>query len=106
MDEKNEKIQYFYVRDYLACIFGENPGQATLCGSNIFLVGNKNSNERIMIDCADLPENNAGFLKNLNKYFDDIKNKDVYVSKIFLTHGHHDHIGGLQDVLELFKKRG
>ena len=44
---------------------GENPSQASLCGSNVYLVGSKATNERIMIDSGDLSEKNEGFLANL-----------------------------------------
>ena len=37
---------------------GENPGQATLCGTNVYLIGDDESSERIMIDAGDISERN------------------------------------------------
>ena len=79
---------------------------ATLCGTNVFLVGHQSSNERIMIDAGDVSKKNRKFLENITKYFDDLNRPDVYISKILITHAHHDHIGGLYDVLNLLKERG
>ena len=70
-----------------------------------------------MIDAGDLTAKNQTFLNNINQYLDDIKQEHstniknqeqngIYVSKILITHAHHDHMGGLQDVLELLKGRG
>ena len=45
----------------------------SLCGTNVFLIGHKNTNERIMIDAGDLTAKNKCFLNNINRYLDDIK---------------------------------
>ena len=76
---------------------------ASLCGSNVFLIGDQSQPERIMIDAGDVTERNAGFLINLNSYLEIHKG---FISQILITHGHHDHFGGLNDVCKLLKKRG
>ena len=95
---------------------GENPSQMSLCGTNVFMLGHKNTNERIMIDAGDLTAKNQTFLNNINQYLDHLQQRqsklqnqqqdEIYISKILITHAHHDHMGGLIDVLELLKSRG
>ena len=67
------RIAYQYLRDYLVLIPGENPGQMSLIGTNVYMIGHKDTNERIMIDAGDLPENNEIFLNNFKTYLDDLK---------------------------------
>ena len=67
------QFAYKYLRDYLVFIPGENPSQMSLCGTNVFMLGHKNTNERIMIDAGDLTAKNQTFLNNINQYLDDIK---------------------------------
>ena len=55
-----------------------------------------------MIDAGDVTGKNETFISNLIAYFNDYFNqykKQPYISKILLTHGHHDHFGGLFDVI-------
>ena len=52
---------------------GENPGQMSLVGTNVYMIGHKNTNERIMIDAGDLTAKNQVFLNNINEYLDDVK---------------------------------
>lgn len=79
---------------------GENPGQFSLCGTNVFLIGHKDSNERIMIDAGDISAKNGAFLQNLETYFDHFKSEkmgkdEIFISSILITHAHSDHMGGL-----------
>ena len=48
--------------DYIAFVPGGNPGPTTHCGSNVFLVGQKDHQERIMVDAGDLPGKNKEFI--------------------------------------------
>jgi len=51
------------------------------------------------------PDDNltVNFLNNLNTFLDDT---GINIDKILISHAHHDHIGGLQGVLNLLKNRG
>jgi len=71
-------------------------------GANIFLVGHKDTKERIMLDAGDIRGKNKLFLENLNLYMDDVnrslgyeRNNGIYISKILLSHSHLDHCAGL-----------
>mmetsp|Transcript_32021 Transcript_32021/g.48999 ORF Transcript_32021/g.48999 Transcript_32021/m.48999 type:complete len:213 (+) Transcript_32021:127-765(+) len=57
-----------------------------------------------MIDTGEFPPRNDGFLNNLKAFF-AASNPSVFVSKILLTHGHHDHIGGVPDVVKYLTSR-
>ena len=94
------KKHFRFLRPFITHIPGENPSQASLCGSNVFLIGNDSTPERIMIDAGDVSARNQGFIANLKEYF---AKSNTYVSKILITHAHHDHFGGLWDVLQLLK---
>jgi len=91
------------LRPFLTHVAGANPSQASLLGSNVYLIGHESTSERIMIDSGDISEKNEGFLSNLSSYLDS---SATYISKILLTHGHLDHFGGLNDVCKLLCKRG
>ena len=45
----------------------------SLCGTNVYMIGHKNTNERIMIDAGDLTASNNVFLDNINEYLDDLE---------------------------------
>ena len=44
-----------------------------LCGSDVFLIGHRDTAERIMIDAGDTDQDNEVFLRNLNAYFEDVQ---------------------------------
>lgn len=54
-----------------------------------------------MVDAGDYPERNQKFLENLTHFLND--HAGIQVNKIFITHAHYDHFGGVFDVLNLFK---
>jgi len=72
-------------------VLGCNPGPMTLQGSNVYLIGT--GPKRILLDSGQqgFPE----YVSNLSKV---LKDENVTVEKIILTHWHHDHIGGLVDL--------
>ena len=48
----------------MTLIPGGNPNSTSLAGTNVFLLGHRDSMERIMIDCGDTHEYNDTFLDN------------------------------------------
>jgi glyoxylase-like metal-dependent hydrolase (beta-lactamase superfamily II) len=102
MEKLVKRLFYQKLRDLIYHIPGDNPGQFTLCGTNCFVVGQ--GKNRVMIESGDYPERNQLFLENFNKFMDDFG--DIQISKIFITHAHYDHFGGLYDVLKILLERG
>ncbi|KAG5873923.1 hypothetical protein JTB14_030348 [Gonioctena quinquepunctata] len=79
-------------------ILGCNPGNMTLQGTNTYIVGT--GKRRILIDTgdADVPQY-INHLKSVLTY------EGIDLAHIFITHWHHDHIGGLNNVLEDIKEK-
>lgn len=71
-------------------------------GTNTYLVGERNP--YILLDTGEGREEYIPYLKQalLESPAHDVQ--QPYVSDIVLTHRHHDHIGGLHDVLALLRK--
>ncbi len=74
---------------------GLNPGPMTLQGTNTYLVGS--GKRRILIDTG---EGRPGYVQNLLKAME--KEACSELEAILLTHHHHDHIGGVEEVLKQF----
>lgn len=74
-------------------ILGMNPGMMELQGTNTYLLGN--GKRRILLDAGD--ENKPEYIQNLKKV---LKEEDVDLDHIIITHWHHDHIGGVKEVLK------
>jgi endoribonuclease LACTB2 len=102
MEKAVKRLFYQKLRDFIYHIPGDNPSTFTLCGTNCFVVGQ--GKDRVMIESGDYPESNKLFLENFNKFMDDFAG--IQISKIFITHAHHDHFGGLYDVLKILIERG
>lgn len=77
---------------------GHNPSPFTLDGTNIYLVGT--GRERLLIDTGQ------GFpqFKHDLRTFLLSSPVSLEITTILLSHHHADHIGGVEDVLELFPK--
>jgi glyoxylase-like metal-dependent hydrolase (beta-lactamase superfamily II) len=99
---ESKRIFYQKLRDLIYHIPGENPSPFSLCGTNCFVIGKGPS--RVMIESGDFPEYNSKFLQNFLTFLDD--SSGISIDKIFITHAHHDHFGGLYDVLTTLLSRG
>lgn len=75
-------------------IHGFNPGPKTLAGNNIYLLGT--TNKRILLDTGE--KNNPKFISSLKQV---LEKNNAKIDKILLTHFHPDHIGGVNNILEL-----
>ncbi len=76
-------------------ILGCNPSPMTLQGTNVYLLGR--GPKRVLVDTADghQPE----FFENLRGVLEE---DACVIEAVVLTHWHHDHVGGVQHILEQF----
>jgi len=74
-------------------VLGGNPSKFTLQGTNCYLVGQ--GPKRILIDTG---EGNRIWPPLLKKALND---EDLSIDQVILTHWHPDHVGGVNDALEL-----
>lgn len=79
-------------------VLGCNPSPMTLQGTNTYLIGT--GKRRILLDTGD-----AGVPQYINHLKTVLHNEKVDLSHIFISHWHHDHVGGINDVLELENTR-
>ncbi|KAJ3939073.1 uncharacterized protein N0V96_011189 [Colletotrichum fioriniae] len=79
-----------------ACIriLGGNPGKFTLQGTNTYLVGT--GSRRVLIDTGEGKPSWIAAVKST------LEQEKATVEKVLITHWHHDHTGGIQQLLELF----
>lgn len=74
-------------------ILGCNPSSMTLQGTNTYLIGS--GKRRILLDASDANVPNfIGYLKQV------IFNERILINDIIISHWHHDHIGGVDEVLD------
>ncbi|KAI6779466.1 Beta-lactamase-like protein-like protein [Emericellopsis cladophorae] len=78
-----------------ACIriLGGNPGKFTLQGTNTYLVGT--GPRRILIDTG---EGRPAWLDSLRSTLEE---ENASIESALISHWHHDHVGGIKDLLEL-----
>lgn len=84
-------------------ILGGNPSKFTLQGTNTHLVGT--GSERILIDTAEGLSVWRERLERVLKEEGEGEGK-VKITKVLLTHWHHDHVGGVDDVRDLIGEEG
>lgn len=74
-------------------VLGCNPGPMTLQGTNIYLIGT--GSKRILLDAGQ-----DGFPEYINNLKGLLREQNISVERILITHWHHDHIGALGDLKE------
>ncbi|KAI8089518.1 beta-lactamase-like protein [Halteromyces radiatus] len=75
-------------------VMGLNPSSFCLQGTNTYLIGL--GNRKILIDTG---EGELGYLPLLRQSLKTIS-PDAFISDILISHCHHDHFGGLSDILQ------
>ncbi|EAA62684.1 hypothetical protein AN5524.2 [Aspergillus nidulans FGSC A4] len=74
-------------------VLGGNPGKFTLQGTNTYLIGQ--GPRRILIDTGEGKQSWAAHLKKV------LSDENATVHQALITHWHHDHVGGIPDLLRL-----
>uniref|UniRef100_A0A182U9T5 Beta-lactamase-like protein 2 homolog n=1 Tax=Anopheles melas TaxID=34690 RepID=A0A182U9T5_9DIPT len=79
-------------------ILGCNPSPMTLQGTNTYLIGS--GKRRILLDTGDA--NVKEYIGHLQKVLMDER---VLINDIIISHWHHDHVGGVDDILEVIDNK-
>lgn len=74
-------------------ILGQNPGNYTLQGTNTYIVGT--GRRRLLIDTG---EGKPSYEQLLGTF---LRDANVEIERIIITHWHHDHTGGIPQVMKL-----
>ncbi|PSN46297.1 Beta-lactamase-like protein 2 [Blattella germanica] len=74
-------------------VLGCNPSPMTLQGTNTYIIGT--GPRRILLDTGD--SDVSQYIKNLDKV---LQSEKIDLEHIIVTHWHHDHIGGVHNVVE------
>jgi len=78
----------------VSSVLGLNPNVFTGPGTNTFLVGS--GRKRILLDTG---QNSEGYLQLLE---DAVESEGCEIEAIAVTHGHIDHVGGIEAIRERF----
>lgn len=79
-------------------ILGCNPSPMTLQGTNTYLIGS--GKNRILLDAGDA--NVGDYISHLKRVIVDER---ILINDIIISHWHHDHLGGVDDVLDAIENR-
>lgn len=86
---KLEQLSHRIIR-----VLGNNPGPMTLQGTNTYLVGT--GKNRLLIDTGEEGDTAKLYSKELQSCLNE---HNISIQAVVLTHWHHDHVGGLQQLL-------
>ncbi|KAG0198416.1 hypothetical protein BGX28_008178 [Mortierella sp. GBA30] len=80
-------------------VLGLNPGKFTLQGTNTYLIGK--GPRKVLLDTGEgIPEYISLLQTALDKEV-----QGATISKVICSHWHHDHVGGVQDVIQFLAAR-
>uniref|UniRef100_A0A182IQM7 Beta-lactamase-like protein 2 homolog n=1 Tax=Anopheles atroparvus TaxID=41427 RepID=A0A182IQM7_ANOAO len=79
-------------------ILGCNPSPMTLQGTNTYLIGS--GKNRILLDTGDASVKE--YITHLQKVIIDER---ILINDIIVSHWHHDHVGGVDDVLDIIQNK-
>ena len=75
-------------------VLGNNPGHMTLQGTNTYLVGT--GKKRLLIDTGEEGDTAKLYSKELQNC---LNQHDISIQAVILTHWHHDHVGGIKQLI-------
>ncbi|KAF9141195.1 hypothetical protein BGX30_005301 [Mortierella sp. GBA39] len=85
-------------------VLGLNPSKFTLQGTNTYLIGK--GPKKILLDTGEgIPEYIPLLQEALDKEQPGPAGERATISKVICSHWHHDHVGGIQDVLSFLAAR-
>ncbi|KAB7495195.1 Beta-lactamase-like protein 2-like protein [Armadillidium nasatum] len=85
-----------YLAKNIIRVLGCNPGPMTLQGTNTYILGT--GHRRLLFDTGE--NNNKEYIEGLSQV---LKENDIKLDTVIISHWHHDHLGGLPDVLNLLE---